>query len=281
MLRLVSWIDSEIRGVPQETPLRQALRTFEQLELKGLPVVDASGRAVGFLHRSSSARWLYREQREGQAGEAMTTVPLILNADAGLLDALSLLLESGEHCVLTLDSAGHPAGVLTTRAVLTGMLENPLMHRLMNLALSDFWQAPVVRLVPDDSLADFLELQCEGAPVVDPDFGELVGYLSQSDVARMLWSSRRNLRDCKVLDAMTACCHTCSPGARLGEAVEMMLQYRIHGVVVAENEVPIARLSALDVVYEIWRVLLEQSGARPLKRRKTAPSQPGLIRQAG
>ncbi|MBS2033903.1 CBS domain-containing protein [bacterium] len=281
MLRLVSWIDADTRGVSQEMPLRQALKTFEQGELKGLPVVDAQGRAVGFLHRSRSARWLHREQREGQAAEAMSPTPLILNPEAGLADALGLMWESEEHSVLTLDADGCPAGVLTSRAVLSGMRQSPLMQDLMNTPLSEFWHAPVARVVPEDSLAEFLELECEGSPVVDPDFGELVGYVSQSDVARMLWSSRRCLRECKVLDAMTACCHTCLPGARVAEAVELMVEHRIHGVVVAEYEQPVARLSALDVIYEIWRVLMDHSGAMPLKRRKTSTNPIASIRQAG
>lgn len=280
MLRLVSWIDTDTRVVPEETPLRQALKTFELGELQGLPVVDAQGRAVGFLHRASSARWLHREQREGLAAEAMST-PLILSAEAGLADALALMWESESHCVLTLDTNGCPAGILTSRAVLAGMQQSPLMQDLMKTPLADFWHAPVARVVPEDSLAEFLDLDCEGSPVVDAEWGELVGYLSQSDVARMLWSSRRSLRECKVLDAMTACCHTCSPQARLGEAVELMVSHKIHGVVLAENDQPLARVSALDVIYEVWRVLLQQSGALPLKRRKAFASLSRPTRQVG
>lgn len=155
------------------------------------------------------------------------------------------------------------------------------MQELMKTPLCEFWHSPIVRVVPEDSLAEFLDLDCEGSPVVDSEWGELVGYLSQSDVARMLWSSRRSLRECKVLDAMTACCHTCSPRAQLGEAVELMLSHKIHGLVLAENELPLARVSALDVIYEVWRVLLQQSGALPLKRRRTLTSLTTPTRQAG
>ena len=144
---------------------------------------------------------------------------------------------------------------------------------------------PDVMTVADDMTTDDLlkylnEREISGAPVVDGQ-GHLVGVVSMTDIARTLAepsdfaSSRpafdRDTADAVALedlgqryveeravivrDVMTPVVHHVAATAPVAEAARIMIEHRIHRLVVTQNKEPVGMITSMDLL----RVVAEQS----------------------
>lgn len=279
-MRLHQWLNWNLRVLFEGTTLREALRGLERWNVSGLPVVDPRGKGIGYLSQTGANSWIRREGREGLVEEAMTPFLMALPPQAPLVDALALMWECRIHRVLSLDEEGRPVGVMTTGDVLRKALASESLQAWLEMPVGEVMVSPVHRVSSDYHLSFFVELcdyhRISGAPVVESGSGQLVGHISQPDVARLLWSTERPLSHYLVLDAMTACCHTCSPEATLGSAIQQLVDYGIHRLVVAQEQRPVGIVTALDLMYVLWRELQLQYQTVPLERVRRKRASPGV-----
>ncbi len=131
-----------------ETPLEEAIQIMAEKRIGGLPVVDESGKLVGFLSEND-LMWqetgvtlpayimildsvIYLEnpgryQRElhkalGQTvGEVMSTNPISVSPDKPLKDAAKLMHEKKVHRFPVIDAGGKAIGILTRGDILRAM----------------------------------------------------------------------------------------------------------------------------------------------------------------
>lgn len=148
------------------------------------------------------------------------------------------------------------------------------------MKVRDLMQSPVVTVAPDLSLSDMVECfrrqQIRGAPVVDQ--GQLVGVISLSDLAREnhlnqqmvenefyvnpSWGSieveLRDLSEQKVADLMTSRVVSVEADSEVVEAVEVLLNHRIHRLIVVNRGEVTGILSVTDLVLLLRNMLRGQ-----------------------
>jgi len=118
--------------VPAERTALDILDIFEEKRFQHLLVTD-QGRLVGVLSDRDVVRLFGTHESEERnyletvtAGELMSLEPHTVTPDAPLLEAVSLMLQHGLHCLPVVDQ-GHACGILTsTDLFLT--LEQVLVH---------------------------------------------------------------------------------------------------------------------------------------------------------
>ncbi|GAB4275633.1 MAG: CBS domain-containing protein [Oscillatoriaceae cyanobacterium] len=131
-----------------ETPLEDAIKIMAEKRIGGLPVVDESGKLVGFLSEND-LMWretgvtlpayimildsvIYLEnparyQRElhkalGQTvGEVMSTNPISVSPDKPLKEAAKLMHDKKVHRFPVVDASGQAIGILTRGDILRAM----------------------------------------------------------------------------------------------------------------------------------------------------------------
>jgi CBS domain-containing protein len=130
-------VERDILTVPEDLPLGEAARRMREGGLRRIPVVDAAGHAVGMLSSDDLIRLIARELN-ALADVAAEQVPAASRArvrgsdemrsvehyakevatvgtDASARDAACCMRARGVGCVLVVDDAGHPHGLVTDR----------------------------------------------------------------------------------------------------------------------------------------------------------------------
>lgn len=262
----------------------EALELLHQRGIGGAPVVDAQGRANGVFSQTGLNLQTLRGSRQildRPLYEIMTPFVFGLRAEDSVQKALELLLENRIHRVVICDEEHFPTGILTSldllRAVLSSLQptpspKNPLLEEkspgqialLFQQKLLEVMSRPVISVHPEDSLEHFMRLvdhhAISATPVIDPEKGQMVGLVSQADVALRLRSNRRSLAESQALDVMTPFAFRLLPDKSLQQALEMMVTQSIHRVVLVDDEArPEGILTALDVV----RLVLSQASNQP------------------
>lgn len=124
----------------------------------------------------------------------------------------------------------------------------------------------------DELTTLLLEHKISGVPVVDPESGTLLGVVSQSDLVhyrsqatttapessgfhQSLWFDMllsepvpEQPSEVKVCDIMTPYIYFATPDASLKAVLEIMLENRIHRVVITEQERLVGVISSLDLL---------------------------------
>jgi CBS domain-containing protein len=109
--------------VPSDAALARAARLIDRYHITGLPVVDASGQAVGVISQTDLLReviddrhgaqsWRYRKVRD-----AMTSPALTIGEDASAEVARRKMESHRVHRLLIVDQSGRPRGIVTRGSV--------------------------------------------------------------------------------------------------------------------------------------------------------------------
>lgn len=112
----------------------------------------------------------------------------------------------------------------------------------------------VVRCHPDANLAEVAEMMwkadCGIVPVVNAS-EEVVGVVTDRDIAISLGTRGQRAADVRVADVMTTNVVTCAPADRLGEALALMQRHRVRRLpVVGIGGVLLGMLSLNDVLVQ-------------------------------
>lgn len=127
---------------------------------------------------------------------------------------------------------------------------------LERIAVREVMHRGVITCAPDTPLKEVARIMnatdVHALFVVDENQA-VQGVVSHWD---MLRAFGRDLYDLRAADLMSREVRSVSPEASLAEAVEMMLQHRVHRVLVAREEggvkVPLGIVSTTDVIDAMW-----------------------------
>ncbi len=113
-------------AAPDETAL-SAAHTLTQLEITGLPVVDAERKVLGMITLIDLIRAIRRGDQLGEVpvSALMQVYPIFVTPETGLLEAAGLMEEWGVHR-LPVCREGRLAGVLSRGDVLRCLLGGPV-----------------------------------------------------------------------------------------------------------------------------------------------------------
>jgi predicted transcriptional regulator len=256
--------------------LGSALEQLEDWQISGAPVKDPSGQWIGVLTLTSLnvAVLLHGSTLAQSVEDSMTPVVLGYAPDTRLDEVILSLVENRIHRVFSQKSDGQLEGVLTTLDLLEAVLANSRCQSSSYSVVAHEWRRrcenflaqPIGRLsrpdlkyvTPSQSLLDFLKLSQEytfsGAPVVDPQTGDLVGMLSQCDLARRLCNGPGDVGMAKVADLMSPFSFRLDCQESLLHATHLLLRQRIHRVVVSDGLKPVGVLSVLDILRGLLEV---------------------------
>ncbi|MCA9709371.1 MAG: CBS domain-containing protein [Myxococcales bacterium] len=146
-LRVADVMTTDVVAVAPDTSLDTVARQLSANRISGVPVVDASGRAVGVVsvtdlvdpkRKASQTRgfpvfyriedgWATPEVddaviKAGRAEDVMTPMPFTIESDATLLQAAEAMVEHRVHRLLVTED-GALKGLISTIDVLRGLTE--------------------------------------------------------------------------------------------------------------------------------------------------------------
>jgi len=266
--------------LPDQNTAQEAIEALHQRDVSGAPVVDDLGRAIGMFTITGLNTKVLEQSRSVLSrplSEVMTPFLFSLRPEDPVVDAMKILVQTRIHRVLVRDEQDLPLGILTTMDVLKslqkhiqGLFESEQfadMQEFVQSPVADVMTQPAITISPDDTLLHFETLtqrhSISAAPVVDAERGDMVGLVSQVDVALRLRTTLHSLDSSLALDVMTPFAFRVTPEKPLGKALSMMVDQHIHRVIVVDDRmVPVGVITALD----IFRLALEQIGA-PLSPR--------------
>lgn len=264
--------------LPEQCTAMIAIEALHERSISGAPVIDSQGRAVGMFTISGLNTKILQQSRTvlvRPLSEIMTPFVFSLGPDDPLVAAMKILVETRIHRVLVRDEEQRPLGVLTTMDVLKalrnqieernslfGSEQSASLRALVEEPAAALMTHPVITVFPDETLVHFENLtqlhSISATPVVDAERGDMVGLVSQVDVALRLRTTLKSLEDSQALDVMTPFAFRIAPEKLLGQALTMMVEQHIHRVIVVDDlNVPVGVITALDVL----RLALLRMGA--------------------
>lgn len=268
--------------LPEQCTAMIAIEALHERDISGAPVVDGQGRAIGMFTVTGLNTRVLQQSRtvlSRPISEIMTPFVFSLRSEDSLSEAMRILVETRIHRVLVRDEEERPLGILTTMDVLKALHKQILqdddgrifaadeterLRVLTNDPVSAVMTHPVITIVPDDSLAHFETLtqrhSISATPVVDAARGDMVGLVSQVDVALRLRTTLHSLENSLALDVMTPFAFRLAPEKPLSQALALMVEQHIHRVIVVDDRmVPVGVITALDV----FRLGLQRMGFPP------------------
>lgn len=242
-----NWMSSPVVTVSPETHLSEARKIISEKNIRALPVV-IDGKLVGIITRRGLLRLdlslldnhsFHAEpiQADEMIGQVMTKNPITIAPDAVIPKAARIMLENKITALPVLEN-GKLIGILTNSDLMRFIIaETPALNK--EIPVANYMTEEVVTIEPDTSLLEAHRLmgtkRIRALPVVDR--GRVVGLVTRTDLMSSdpskLGSRNNQEISLRILTqsverVMTRSLITISAGAPLTKAAEMMLENKIH-----------------------------------------------------
>ena len=168
-----------------------AYNLMRRHNIRHLPVVEAEHRPIGVVSMSSLRQTLNLTYflRFRRIAEVMNYTPVVVTPDVEVIQVAQMMSRHQISSVIVIDERSiglYPIGLITERDIV--QLQS-LGLNLTALSVGEVMSTPLFCLSPETSLAE-AQLQMEARrirriPIIDGE-GELVGILSQSNLAQVL-----------------------------------------------------------------------------------------------
>lgn len=117
-------MNRELFTLRQDESSDNALQYLVTLGITGAPVLDASGKPIGFV----SLRDLLSETPSGRVFERMSVPAATIDADAKITEAATRLCDDDLHHLVCTDDRGQAIGFVGSLDVMRGLLGRPIVH---------------------------------------------------------------------------------------------------------------------------------------------------------
>jgi acetoin utilization protein AcuB len=249
-----SWMSSPVVTVTSETSLTEARKLIDEKQIRALPVVK-DGKLVGIITKRGLLRldlsilenesWNQSvNMTEETVGEVMTIKPITLLPETLIPKAARIMLEN-KITALPVIEDDKLAGILTNSDLLRFILaEYPGLKK--EIRVKNYMTDEVVTIDPETTLLESHRLmgtkRIRSLPVMENN--QLVGLVTRTDLMSSDPSrlASRNNQDISikiltqpVKKLMTTAILTISPEAELTKAAQLMLDHKIHALVVVDE----------------------------------------------
>jgi CBS domain-containing protein len=144
LVDLAEIMATDVVCIPPDLPVESAAALMLERSIAALPVVEATGRAIGFVSKTDLVRWYHddadyaelpaatpasdapidpalgiRTIRTTTAGEIMTALAFTLTEDAPIAYAAALMAVEGIHHVVITTARGEVTGMVSSLDVVT------------------------------------------------------------------------------------------------------------------------------------------------------------------
>jgi len=214
----------------------EILTLMPVIKRMGLPVIAVTGKPESNMAKLSVVHLCIEVPEEacplGLAPTSSTTATLVMG------DALAVALLQARGFTKDDFALSHPGGRLGRKLLLK---VSDVMHKESELPLVSH------NICITDALYEISKKGLGMTAVVDDD-NKLVGIFTDGDLRRVI-DTEANLRKTSISDVMSRGCVTVSEGILAAEALKVMEEQDINGlIVIDELEQPIGALNMLDMV---------------------------------
>jgi len=249
-----SWMSAPVITVTPDTSLTEARKIIDEHQIRALPVMKGN-QLVGIITKRGLLRldlsilgnesWNQGvEMREETVGEIMTAKPITLLPETLIPKAARIMLENKITALPVMEN-GKLVGILTNSDLLRFILaEYPGLKK--TLLVKNYMTDEVVTIEKETTLLESHRLmgtkRIRSLPVIEK--GGLVGLVTRTDLMSSDPSHLASRKDqeisLRVLTqpverVMTKDVLTISPDAELTEAAQLMLDHKIHVLVVLND----------------------------------------------
>ena len=249
------WMSSPVITVVPETSLSEARKLIDERQIRALPVLK-NGKLVGIITKRGLLRldlsilenesWKQGiDMAEETVGEVMTLKPITLLPETLMPKAARILLEN-KITALPVVENGNLVGILTNSDLLRFILaEYPGLKK--EIRVKNYMTDEVVTIDEDTTLLECHRLmgtkRIRSLPVMNGN--KLVGLVTRTDLMSSdpsrLASKNNQEISLKILTqsvnkVMTKEVLTISPETELTSAAQLMLDHKIHALVVLDDE---------------------------------------------
>lgn len=184
----VDLMQSPVVSVGPETPCLEAYHQMAGRGIRHLAVTDEAGRVLGLASEGDLLRDFGIEYYMNfkDVGSVMRHDVCMLRETAIVADAVELMIDKHQSCVLIVDAQKHPIGVLTERDVVR-LCGDHVRSEL--LALGQVMHSPVRTVTPRELLHTAVESMAMAhirRLVVIDDSGVVCGLLTHHEIVRGL-----------------------------------------------------------------------------------------------
>lgn len=187
-MHCIDLMQSPVITVTAETRCLDAYRLMSGRGIRHLAITDAAGHILGITSEGDLMRDFGIEyfMNFKDIGSAMSPHVCRLQAAATVAEAVALMIEQRQSCVVVVDAQGAPAGVLTERDIVRLCNERTHPERL---TLAETMCSPVKTARPQEALHDAVKTMREAhirRLIVVDDSGAVCGLLTHHDIVRGL-----------------------------------------------------------------------------------------------
>jgi len=214
----------------------EILTLMPVIKRMGLPIIAVTGKPESNMAKLSIVHLCIEVPEEacplGLAPTSSTTATLVMG------DALAVALLQARGFTKDDFALSHPGGSLGRKLLLK---VSDVMHKASELPLVSH------NICITDALYEISKKGLGMTAVVD-DENKLVGIFTDGDLRRVI-DAELNLRKTSISDVMSKGCVTVSDGILAAEALKVMEEKDINGlIVIDEQQQPIGALNMLDMV---------------------------------
>jgi|GEM_PF-767564 len=252
---------------PKNMTVEEAIEKMERLRITRFPVV-ARGRMQGivtafdFMVKLGSRKTGKLPPHRIYVASCMTLNPVTMNLSNSVVDVISEILDRKVGGFPVVTDAGELVGIVTKMDIgkLCIDFEDPVSKAFTKDVASVH---PTTRLI---ELRDrLISKGVSIVPVVD-EAGRLIGTATTLDVSKALAEVRRRsdplqmadrIKHVTVADAFSQEVHTLDPDATVGDAARIMVDERVKGVmIVDENQFVVGLVRRDDIVRFYYRKMV-------------------------
>lgn len=179
-------MQSPVVTVPPDTSCLEAYHHMASHGIRHLAITDSAAKVVGLISEGDLMRDFgieYYMHFKNVGGVMSTDMALLTESDL-VADAVQMMIEQHQSCILVVDSDRHPIGVLTERDVVWLCGDHAQSDRMV---LGKVMHAPVMTAAASDLLHEAVKSMAAARirrlAVVD-DTGAVIGLLTHHEIVR-------------------------------------------------------------------------------------------------
>lgn len=179
-------MQSPVLSVGAETPCLDAYHRMAGRGIRHLAVTDKSGKTVGLASEGDLMRDFGIEyfMNFKDVGSVMSTDVCVLGETAIVADAIELMIEKHQSCIVVVDARKYPVGILTERDVVRLCSDHDRSERLI---VGEVMHSPVRTVKAPDLLHEAVKSMAAAhirRLVVVDDAGAVCGLLTHHEIVR-------------------------------------------------------------------------------------------------
>lgn len=181
-------MQSPVVAMLPESPCLDVYHQMASRQIRHIAIIDGSGKIVGLANEGDLMRDFGLEYYMNfkNVGGIMSTEMGLLKSFNLVADAVELMFERNQSCVMVVDVNQRPIGMLTERDVVGLCGDHPQFERM---SLEEVMHSPVKTVTANDLLHDAVKIMAAARirrlAVID-DVGAVIGLLTHHEIVRQM-----------------------------------------------------------------------------------------------